>query len=114
MELGVGKVREYILALKEANNFTFEDMANLSGIPLHKIKNIYSDQMTVAKRVSIGSRIKEARIQRGLSQRDLAKRMGYSNHSTISKIESGKIDIPQSRIVQFADVLGVTVAYLMN
>ena len=64
--------------------------------------------------MTIGNRIKETRIQRGWSQRDLAKRMGYSNHSTIGKIESGKVDIPQSRIVQFADVLGVTVAYLMN
>lgn len=64
--------------------------------------------------MTIGNRIKDTRIQRGWSQRDLAKRMGYSNHSTIGKIESGKVDIPQSRIVQFADVLGVTVAYLMN
>lgn len=64
--------------------------------------------------MTIGSRIKDARTQRGWSQRELAKRMGYSNHSTIGKIESGKVDIPQSRIVQFADVLGVTVSYLMN
>ena len=64
--------------------------------------------------MTIGNRIKDTRIQRGWSQRDLAKRMGYSNHSTIGKIESGKVDIPQSRIVQFADVLGVTVSYLMN
>lgn len=64
--------------------------------------------------MTIGGRIKDIRIQRGWSQRELAKRMGYSNHSTIGKIESGKVDIPQSRIVQFADVLGVTVAYLMN
>ena len=40
--------------------------------------------------------------------------MGYSNHSTIGKIEAGKVDIPQSRIVQFAEVLGVSVAYLMG
>lgn len=64
--------------------------------------------------MTIGDRIREARIERRWSQRELAKRMGYSNHSTIGKIESGKVDIPQSRIVQFADVLGVTVAYLMN
>lgn len=64
--------------------------------------------------MTIGSRIRDARTQRGWSQRELAKRMGYSNHSTIGKIESGKVDIPQSRIVQFADVLGVTVSYLMN
>ena len=40
--------------------------------------------------------------------------MEYSNHSTIGKIESGKVDIPQSRIVQFAEVLGTSIAYLMG
>ena len=40
--------------------------------------------------------------------------MNYSNHSTIGKIESGKVDIPQSRIVQFAEVLHTDVAFLMG
>lgn len=40
MEIGVDKAKEYILSLKEAGNFTFEDMANLSGIPMQTIRNI--------------------------------------------------------------------------
>ena len=64
--------------------------------------------------MSIGKRIKARRNELQLSQRDLCEKMGYSNHSTIGKIEAGKVDIPQSRIVQFADVLGVSVAYLMG
>lgn len=64
--------------------------------------------------MAIGERIKSIRQKRGWSQRDLAAKMNYSNHSTIGKIESGKVDIPQSRIVQFAEVLGVSVAFLMN
>lgn len=40
MEIGVEKAKEYIVSLKEAGNFTFEDMANLSGIPMQTIKNI--------------------------------------------------------------------------
>lgn len=64
--------------------------------------------------MSIGSRIKEKRIERGWSQRDLAAKMNYSNHSTIGKIESGKVDIPQSRIVQFAEVLHTDVSFLMG
>ena len=63
---------------------------------------------------TIGQRIKEKRIEKGWSQRDLAAKMNYSNHSTIGKIETGKVDIPQSRIVQFAEVLNVSVAYLMG
>lgn len=64
--------------------------------------------------MNIGEKIKLKRVEKGWSQRDLASRMKYSNHSTIGKIETGKVDIPQSRIVQFAEVLGVSVAYLMG
>lgn len=64
--------------------------------------------------MNIGEKIKLKRIEKGWSQRDLAAKMNYSNHSTIGKIETGKVDIPQSRIVQFAEVLNVSVAYLMG
>ena len=64
--------------------------------------------------MNIGERIKEKRLEKGWSQRDLAAKMNYSNHSTIGKIETGKVDIPQSRIIQFAEVLNTSVAYLMG
>lgn len=63
--------------------------------------------------MKIGEKIKQRRTELKWSQRDLAEKMGY-NHSTITRIEAGKIDIPQSRIVQFAEVLGVSIAYLMD
>lgn len=63
--------------------------------------------------MNIGEKIKLRRNELKWSQRDLAERMGY-NHSTITRIETGKIDIPQSRIVQFAEVLQTSVAYLMG
>ena len=64
--------------------------------------------------MTIGQRIKERRKELKWSQRELSDRMEYSNHSTITRIEAGKVDIPQSRIVQFANVLGVSVAHLMG
>lgn len=64
--------------------------------------------------MTIGERIKNRRNELGWSQRKLSDKMGYSNHSTITKIEAGKVDIPQSRIEQFAEVLGVNVSYLMG
>lgn len=63
--------------------------------------------------MSTGQKIKERRKELGWSQRDLAEKMNYA-HSTVGRIETGKIDIPQSRIVQFADVLGVSISYLMG
>ena len=64
--------------------------------------------------MTIGGRIKIRRNELKWSQRDLSEKMGYSHHSTITRIEAGKVDVPQSRIIQFAEVLGVTVAYLMG
>lgn len=64
--------------------------------------------------MAIGDRIKEKRMERGWSQRDLAARMGYSNHSTLARIETGDVDVSQTRIVQFAEVLGCSIAYLME
>ena len=64
--------------------------------------------------MTIGEKIKHRRIEMGMSQRDLAAKMGYNHHSTVARIESGKVDIPQSRIVRFCEVLGVSITYLMD
>jgi repressor LexA len=64
--------------------------------------------------MTIGERIKEKRKEKGWSQRELAARMGYSHHSTLARIETGQVDVSQTRIVQFAEVLGVSIAYLMG
>ena len=63
---------------------------------------------------TIGNNILLLRKQLGWSQEELAKKMGYKTKSSINKIELGKNDIPQSKIVQFADVLGTTPAFLMG
>lgn len=49
MEIVLDNVREYLLALKEAGSFTFEDIANISGIPLQTIRNIYSGKTPDAR-----------------------------------------------------------------
>jgi DNA-binding Xre family transcriptional regulator len=66
MEIVFDKAKEYILALKEAGNFTSEDMANISGIPLSTIRNICSGKTpdarfgTIAKLViSLGGDLNE-------------------------------------------------------
>ena len=64
--------------------------------------------------MSIGEKIKARRTELKWSQRELSDKMGYSNHSTIARIESGTVDIPQSKIVRFSAVLGVSVGYLMG
>ncbi|MBE7053867.1 MAG: helix-turn-helix transcriptional regulator [Ruminococcaceae bacterium] len=63
---------------------------------------------------NIGEKIKIRRNELGWTLRELADRMGYANHSTVARIESGKVDIPQSKVVKFAEVMGTTVAFLMD
>lgn len=62
----------------------------------------------------IGEKIKARRQELGWSLRELSKRMGYANQSTVARIEKGEIDIPQSKVVKFAEVMGTTVAFLMD
>lgn len=58
--------------------------------------------------------IKKLRLQNNLSQAELAEEAGYTNRSSIAKIEKGEVDLPQSKIKLFADIFNVTPAYLMG
>ena len=62
----------------------------------------------------IGKRIKEKRESIGMTQEELASKLGYRNKSSIAKIETGANDIVQSKVVEFANVLNTTVSYLMG
>ena len=63
---------------------------------------------------TIYERIKRLRLEKGMTQTDLAKKIGYAGKDMISRVESGKIDISRSRLIQFADALGVSPLYLFN
>lgn len=64
--------------------------------------------------ITIGDRIKARRQELKITQRELAGRMGYKDHTTITRIEAGKVDPPQSRIAEFAKALGTTPGHLMG
>ena len=62
----------------------------------------------------IGKNIARRRTELGLTQEELAFLMGYKSKTSINKIEKGINDIPQTKIVKFAEVLRTTPAYLMG
>jgi len=64
--------------------------------------------------MTLYERIRELRTKAGMSQDDLARAMGYKDRSMITKIESGKVDISQKKIIAFARVLNTTPSYLMG
>ena len=58
--------------------------------------------------------IKARRNELSMTQIDLAEKLGYADKSMISKIEKGLVDLPQSKILAFAEVLKVTPGELMG
>ena len=58
--------------------------------------------------------IKRLREALGMSQEELAQAVGYKDRSSIAKIESGRVDLSQSKIATFANVLHVSPAQLMG
>lgn len=58
--------------------------------------------------------IKKRRTELNMTQEELAQKMGYSGKSMIAKIEAGKVDLPQSKIMAFAAALNTTPSYLMG
>lgn len=63
---------------------------------------------------TIGKNIADARKRVGITQEELAARVGYKTKSAINKIELGIRDLPQKKIAVFASALGVTPGYLMG
>lgn len=59
-------------------------------------------------------RIRSRRKELGMSQEELAEKVGYKTKSSINKIELGQNDIAQSKIYEFAKALRTTPAYLMG
>ena len=64
--------------------------------------------------MTTGERIKKRREELGMTQTELANKIGYSSYSTIAKIESGDNNLKQSKIKAFADALETTPAYIMG
>lgn len=58
--------------------------------------------------------IRERRKALGLTQEELAKKVGYSGKSMIAMIEKGKVDLSQSKIVEFAEALNTAASSLMG
>ncbi len=64
--------------------------------------------------MEIGDRIKQKRQELGLSQQELATKMGYKSRSSVNKIEVDGRGLPQSKIKAFAEALNTTPSYLMG
>lgn len=64
--------------------------------------------------MTIGQRIKARRLELGLTQEDLAKRLGNKSRASVCTVEKDKEDLTTTRIRQYAEALSCTPAYLMG
>lgn len=62
----------------------------------------------------LSTRIRLRREELGMSQEELASRMGYRSKSSITKIEKGINDIPQNKLEDFAAALETSPAWLLG
>lgn len=58
--------------------------------------------------------IKNRRIDIGMSQQELADLTGYTDRSSIAKIEAGKVDLTQTKILKIANALNTSASILMG
>ena len=64
--------------------------------------------------MTIGQRIRERRKELGLSQEELARRLGNKSRASVCTVEKDKEDLTTTRIRQYADALECSPAYLMG
>lgn len=62
----------------------------------------------------LGEKIKKFRKSLGMTQVELAKKVGYCNRNAISMIEIGKNDVPTEKLSKIAIALGVSVSDLLE
>ena len=71
--------------------------------------------MTEEKKIFLkeqGRRLASARWKKGMTQVELSKLLGYSDSTTIYKIEKGLQDIPRKREDKICEALEITRDYL--
>lgn len=61
-----------------------------------------------------GAKIKQKRLELGMSQREFSKKVGYTDHSIVTRIESGQVDLPLSKLKKISEILDVSVPWLMG
>lgn len=64
--------------------------------------------------MTIGERIKQRRIELGMSQEQLAHKLGYKSRSSVNKIELGAQNLTQPKIESIAKALDTTPDYIMG
>ena len=91
-----------------------EKLENAFGVPRGYIMGWDTADNPTFCNPNLYVNIKTLRKNANMTQEELARLTGYTDRSSIARIERGEIDLSQSKIMQFARVLGTTPAALMG
>ena len=69
--------------------------------------------MRLGEYFEIGKRMKQARTNAGINQRDMSSRLSLTN-SSYSNYENGYSEPPAETILKFCDTLGITINDLLE
>jgi len=64
--------------------------------------------------MTTGERIRERRKELGLTQEELARKLGNKSRASVCTVENDKEDLTTTRIRQYAEALECSPAYLMG
>lgn len=64
--------------------------------------------------IGIGTRIRMRRLELGITQSELANKMGYKSKAAICKVETGDDNLTTDRVKLFAEALDCTPSFLMG
>lgn len=64
--------------------------------------------------MTVGDRIKERRTQLGLSQQELANRLGLKSRAAVCTVENNREDLTLDRLIRYAQALQVSPSFLMG
>lgn len=67
----------------------------------------------MSNKIEIASRLRKARELAGLSQGQVAKRLGL-HRPTISEIEAGRRNVKLQELVEFSKLYGIEVSWITN
>jgi transcriptional regulator with XRE-family HTH domain len=62
----------------------------------------------------IGKKLRERRLELGMTQEQLAHKIGYKDKTAINKIELDKNDVNQKNLIRLSEALGVSPSYFID
>lgn len=62
----------------------------------------------------VGDKLKKRRLELGLTQEDLANKLGYKSKTAITRIEKNINDVSQAKLIKLAKALEVSPSYFVE